>query len=42
MHPRASFANESHRIKGSADVSKREMIVPVDGMVMPFVIRIAE
>jgi hypothetical protein len=42
MRPRASFADESHRIERGAYVPKREVIVPVDGMIMPFVVRIAE
>jgi hypothetical protein len=42
MRPRASFAAESHRVKRGADVPERLVIVPVDGMVMPFVIWIAE
>jgi hypothetical protein len=42
MRPRASFADESHRIERGAYVPKREVIVPVDSMVMPFVVWIAE
>jgi hypothetical protein len=42
MRPQASFASESNRVKRGADVPERQVIVPMNGMVMPFVIWIAE